>query len=90
MPYVITQTCCNDGICSQVCPTDAIHPRPDEPAFRSTEMLYIDPDRCVECEACVEVCPVSAIHRHDTLPDGQRRYAEFNAAYYRTRHAANR
>lgn len=88
MPYVITQSCCNDGLCSQVCPADAIHPRPDEAAYQSAEMLYIDPDRCVECDACVEVCPVLAIYRHDALPDTQQRYLEINAAYYRTPHRA--
>lgn len=33
MPYVITQNCCNDASCVQVCPVDCIHPAPDEPGF---------------------------------------------------------
>ena len=33
MPYVIVDTCSKDALCVDVCPTDAVHPRKDEPRF---------------------------------------------------------
>ena len=47
MTYVITQNCCNDASCVPVCPVGCIHPTPDEPDYRSAEMLYIDPASCI-------------------------------------------
>lgn len=61
MTYVITQSCCNDAACVDVCPVDCIHPRPDEQGFDDAEMLHIDPRACVDCGACVDVCPAGAI-----------------------------
>lgn len=61
MTYVITQPCCNDAACVDVCPVDCIHPRPGAAGFDDAEMLHIDPDACVDCGACVEVCPADAI-----------------------------
>jgi len=61
MTYVITQSCCNDAACVDVCPVDCIHPRPDEGGFDDAEMLHIDPRACVDCGACVDVCPAGAI-----------------------------
>ena len=70
MVYVILQHCCNDSTCVPACPVDCIHPRPDEPSYATTEMLYIDPDTCVDCGACYEVCPVDAIrHEYDLRSD---------------------
>lgn len=46
MAYVITQACCNDASCVSVC--HCIHPTPDEPEFATTEMLYIDPQTCID------------------------------------------
>ncbi len=55
MTFVITRSCCNDASCVPVCPVNCIHPAPDEPGYGTAEMLYIDPDVCIECGACVEV-----------------------------------
>src|ERR1700704_5850743 len=82
MAYVITQGCCNDASCAVVCPVDCIHPTPDEAGFAQTEMLYIDPDACIDCGACVEACPVSAIVYEDQLTESNERYADINASYY--------
>lgn len=82
MAFVITRACCNDASCVPVCPVDCIHPRPDEPDFATAEMLYIDPDECIDCGACVEVCPVSAIVSEDELSDAQLPFAELNAGYF--------
>lgn len=83
MTYVITQHCCNDAVCVDVCPVDCIHPAPWEPGYALAEQLYIDPATCVDCNACLEACPVDAIHREHDLPASQHRYLEINAAYYR-------
>jgi ferredoxin/flavodoxin---NADP+ reductase len=80
--YVITQSCCNDASCVEVCPVDCIHPTPDEPGYGSAEMLYVNPDDCIVCGACVDVCPVSAIYPDYDLPDHLGEYAMVNADYF--------
>jgi ferredoxin--NADP+ reductase len=82
MTYVISQSCCNDAICVAVCPVDAIHPTPDEPGYATTDQLYIDPARCIDCNACAEVCPVRAIHRDHDVPAHLAPYAEVNAGFF--------
>ncbi|MCW5982902.1 MAG: ferredoxin family protein [Bryobacteraceae bacterium] len=84
MAYVIAEPCVNtkDTACVDACPVDCIHPRKDEPDFEIQEMLYIEPDECIDCGACVPVCPVSAIFPLDELPDKWADYAPRNAAYY--------
>ncbi len=82
MPYVITQHCCNDAACVPVCPTNCIHPTPDEPDYGTAEMLYIDPDGCIECGACLDACPVGAIEPDYDLPQGSMPFLELNATYY--------
>ena len=87
MTYVITSTCIGtkDASCTEVCPVDCIHPAPGEPEFESEEMLYIDPEECIDCDACVEACPVDAITPEDQVPPEWQKYIEINAAYYRNR-----
>ena len=53
MVYVITQNCCKDGSCVPVCPVDCIRPVGAAGEFTDTEMLYIDPEACVDCGACL-------------------------------------
>lgn len=85
MTYAITQTCCSDATCVAVCPVNCIHPTPEEQAFGSTEMLYVDPATCIDCGACADACPVDAIFPVDSLFGAQREYAGINAAYYADR-----
>lgn len=85
MTYAITQTCCSDATCVAVCPVNCIHPTPEEQAFGSTEMLYVDPATCIDCGACADACPVDAIFPVDSLSAGQKEYAAINAAYYEGR-----
>lgn len=85
MPYVITQSCCNDASCTAVCPVDCIHPRLDEPAFTTTESLYIDAGACIDCGACVQQCPVDAIVADDRLTASQQRYLDISSAYFAAR-----
>lgn len=82
MAFVITQRCCNDASCVEVCPVDCIRPSPDHHDFNTTEMLYIDPGACIDCGACVPACPVGAIRYEDDLPGPMERYREINAAYF--------
>ncbi len=84
MPHYITETCIGtkDTSCVDVCPVDCIHPRKDEPDFAAAEMLYIDPNTCIDCGLCVDECPVKAIFSEDDLPDNLSHYIEKNRAYY--------
>ena len=84
MPHYITETCIGvkDASCVDVCPVDCIHPRKDEPDFAQVEMLFINPDTCIDCGLCVDECPVDAIFNDDDLPDNLTNYIEINAAYY--------
>ncbi|MFJ2089464.1 FAD-dependent oxidoreductase [Streptomyces sp. NPDC087901] len=85
MTYAITQTCCSDATCVAVCPVNCIHPTPEEQAFGSTEMLYVDPATCIDCGACADACPVDAVFPVDSLSGAQQEYAGINAAYYADR-----
>jgi ferredoxin len=84
MTYVIAEPCIGtkDTACVDVCPVDCIHPKTDEDEFEGAEMLYIDPDECIDCNACVPACPVAAIFADDDLPDKWAHYAEVNAEWY--------
>jgi len=55
MPYVVQESCtnCKYADCVGVCPVECFYEGPD--------MLYINPEECVDCNACVPVCPVNAI-----------------------------
>lgn len=82
MTFVITRPCCNDATCVSVCPVNCIHPTPDEPDFATAEMLYINPDQCIDCGACVDACPVEAIAPDFELPDGAEAFLAVNARYF--------
>ncbi|KXP03312.1 FAD-dependent oxidoreductase [Tsukamurella pseudospumae] len=83
MPHVIVQNCCNDGSCVPECPVDCIHPTPDEPEYATAEMLYIDPDVCIDCGACIDACPVGAITTDYELTTEMAPFEAMNAEYYR-------
>ncbi|WP_019201115.1 FAD-dependent oxidoreductase [Tsukamurella sp. 1534] len=82
MPHVIVQNCCNDASCVPECPVDCIHPTPDEPEYATAEMLYIDPDVCIDCGACIDACPVSAITTDYELTAEMAPFETMNADYY--------
>jgi ferredoxin len=85
MAYVIAEPCIGqkDNSCVEVCPVDCIHPTPDEPDYDQVEMLYIDPEECIDCDACVEACPVDACFAEDQLPEEWTKYIQINADYYK-------
>lgn len=66
MTHVVTTACigCKDTACASACPCDAFHEGP--------EMLYINPENCIDCELCVAECPVEAIYLDDDLPEQRR------------------
>jgi ferredoxin len=74
MAFVITKPCIGvkDTACVAVCPCDCIHPTKDEADFDRHEMLYIDPNVCVDCGLCVDECPARAIFQELDVPaDGR-------------------
>jgi len=85
MTYVITSACIDvqDQSCVDVCPVDCIH-------FEEgvDQMLYIDPEECIDCGACEPACPVSAIFAEDDVPAPEQVFTEINALWYRDRDAA--
>lgn len=79
MAYVIAEPCIGvkDKSCADVCPMDCIHGSSDD------EMLYIDPEDCIDCGACVPVCPVKAIFEESKVPEKWKRYIQINADYFK-------
>lgn len=73
MAYVVTQPCfgCKYTDCVVVCPCDCFR--------EGDQMLYIDPDPCIDCDACVPECPVSAIFYEENVPEDQRPFIALNA-----------
>lgn len=77
MAYVVTTPCfgCKFTDCVVVCPCECFH--------EGEQMLYIDPDECIDCGACVPECPVDAILHEDELPEDVREFVELNATMSR-------
>ena len=84
MAYVIAEPCVGtkDTACVDACPVDCIHPKKDEPDFATSEMLYIEPDECIDCGACVPVCPPAAIFPLDEVPAEFEADIAQNASYF--------
>lgn len=79
MSYIIAEPCVDvkDASCVAVCPVDCIHGGPND------NMLYINPDECIDCGACAPECPVSAIFPEDSVPEQWKHFIEMNYAYFR-------
>jgi ferredoxin len=60
MTYVVQEPCvnCKYGDCAEVCPVECF--------YQGDDMLYINPEECIDCDACAPVCPVAAI-----VPDSE-------------------
>ncbi len=73
MTFVVTDNCqrCRFTDCVAVCPVECFH--------GDKEMLYIDPEECIDCGACVPECPVEAIYDEQELPDGAEKWIKINA-----------
>ena len=72
MPYIIAEPCVNvkDRSCVDVCPVDCI--------YEGEDMLYIQPDECIDCGACEPECPVTAIFPEEDVPEDMKKYIEIN------------
>ncbi len=79
MAYIIAEPCIDvkDASCVAVCPVDCIY------GGDADNMLYINPDECIDCGACAPECPVSAIFPVETVPEQWRSFIELNAAYFK-------
>jgi len=73
MAFVIGSPCvgCKDTACVTVCPVDCFYEGPD--------MLYIDPDECIDCALCEPECPTDAIWADDELPAEEMPFVDINA-----------
>jgi ferredoxin len=73
MTYVVTKPCfgCKYTDCVVVCPADCFH--------EGEQMLYIDPEECLDCDACVHECPVEAIFRENEVPGEWQGFVALNA-----------
>jgi ferredoxin len=82
MTFVVTDNCnrCRFTDCVAVCPVDCFHGDDD--------MLYIDPDECIDCGACEPECPVNAIFPEDSLPSEWAQYTELDARWYKDKDSA--
>jgi ferredoxin len=72
MAYVVTEPCfgCKYTDCVVVCPCDC---------FRESEqMLFIDPDHCIDCDACRAECPVEAIFPEWEVPEAWNDFIALN------------
>jgi ferredoxin len=73
MAYVVTEPCrgCKYTDCVTVCPVDCF--------YEGEDMLFIDPESCLDCEACVAECPVEAIYHETDVPAKWTAYIQLNA-----------
>ena len=90
MAYVIAEPCIGvkDTGCVRSARSSASIPPRTKTTFATVEMLYINPDVCIDCGLCVDECPVQAIFPEDELPDEWKDFMEKNAAYFRDLTAA--
>lgn len=73
MTHVVTEPCvgCKYTDCVAACPVDAFR--------EGKDMLYIDPDECIDCQLCVTECPVEAIFQEDDVPEQWHEFIALNA-----------
>ncbi|MGH8583425.1 MAG: 4Fe-4S dicluster domain-containing protein [Gammaproteobacteria bacterium] len=73
MTTIVTDNClgCRYTDCVTVCPVNCFH--------GDDEMLYIDPEVCIDCSACVPECPVHAICEGEDIPDDKKQWIQWNA-----------
>jgi ferredoxin len=72
MAFVVTEPCfgCKYTDCVVVCPCDCFR--------EGDQMLFIDPQKCIDCEACVPECPVEAIFYEDNVPEAWKEFVALN------------
>jgi len=80
MSHYIAQPCVGvkDSACVAVCPVDCIHELEPDKQGDFPDMLYIDPDECIDCGVCIDECPVTAIFPEEDLPDEWESFIKIN------------
>lgn len=78
MAYVVQEPCvkCKYGDCVEVCPVNCF--------YEGEDMIYINPEECIDCSACVPACPVEAIASED---EAQPKWVKINAGFEFTEEA---
>ncbi len=73
MAYVVCEPCrdCKYTDCVVVCPCDCF--------YQDEQMLYIDPEECIDCDACAPECPVAAIFPDGNVPGKWAEFIPLNA-----------
>ena len=73
MTFIVIDNCkdCRFTDCVAVCPVDCFH--------SDNDMLYIDPEECIDCGACVPECPVEAIYEESQVPEAKVEWIAINA-----------
>lgn len=73
VPYIVTEPCIGvkDKSCMTVCPVDCI--------YDGGDMVYINPDECIDCGLCEPECPVTAIFVDTDVPANWKQFVEINA-----------
>jgi NAD-dependent dihydropyrimidine dehydrogenase PreA subunit len=81
MPHVITHPCVGKKRkrCAEVCPVECIRELPPDKAAGFPDMLYIDPEECIDCGTCEDECPEHAIYPEDDVPQEWKKYIQINA-----------
>ena len=87
MAYVITEACIGvkDKSCVDVCPVDCIHEGVREINSKEFDMLFINPDECIDCGLCEPECPVTAIFADSDVPKQYENYIQLNADFFRNK-----
>jgi ferredoxin len=73
MAFVVCEPCrdCKYTDCVVVCPCECF--------LQDEQMLYINPNDCIDCEACVPECPVGAIFHETNVPAPWVHFIQLNA-----------
>lgn len=73
MAFVVTEPCfnCKYTQCVTVCPCSCFH--------EGENMLFIDPEPCIDCAACSFECPVGAIYPEADVPEQWNGFIALNA-----------
>jgi ferredoxin len=84
MPYVIAEPCIGvkDKGCVAICPCDCIREGMVEKEGHVYDMLFIDPDHCIDCGLCEAECPVAAIYADTDVPSAWEHFVPLNAEFF--------
>mgnify|MGYP002396796063 CR=1 FL=1 len=79
MTYIITEPCIDtkNTQCVDVCPVDCIYG-----AEEDYQMLYIQPEECIDCNLCVAACPVDAIYPEAAVPEKWKQFIAINYEHF--------